>query len=495
MGADIPVLDPHRAESPEAGAVFRQIYDTLIYRDRANYEFIPGLASTWEVSKDGLIYTFELREDIQFHDGRPFNAEAVARNVDRIFDPALPASLARRLLGPLSQYEILGEFSIRFHLFNPYAAFLDAWSQPFLGIANPDTLQDYSHLRYQFHQDGTGPFKLVDYLPGERVRLSRHAEYRVLPALYEPLRGGEFERVEIAFDAGSGADALSLLANSHHVIDDITPGEAQNLSGNSRVRILPTEIPGQSVQFVFNTKRAHLKSPAVRQALLLATNRVALSDLVFLNFSPIAWAPLSARTGFAHTGYVNWKSFDRAEAQRLLAAAGYHDGDNDGFLERQGMPLRLWIVAPPWGRLPEVAAFLRREWRAIGVDLMVEPVPGRARLESLIESGEYDLLPVDNYGIDPDIISRIFLDSSAFQESLASNPPLSDLLLAARQESDASLRRNQYYEIQALLMNEVLILPIRENVRLTATRVEVEDLRFDAYGFYPLLYNARIDSG
>ncbi len=489
--ADIPILDPHRASAPEAGMIFRQIYDSLLYRDSETHDFVPGLASSWQVSNDGLAYTFNLRQDIQFHSGSRFDAQAVARNIDRIYDPAITSSRARQLLGPLNQYEIVDDYTIRFHLFSPYEAFLDAWSQPFLGIANPEALREYGLLRYQFHQDGTGPFALAEYLPGERVKLQRHAGYSLLPAVYQKPDSGEFETVEFSFVAEAAADPLTLVAVTLDVLDDIAPVAAQNLAANSRVRILPTRIPGQSAQFLFNTNREHLSSPVVRRALLLATNRVAINNLVFLSFSPIAWAPLSASTGYSHDGYVNTFPFDLAEAQRLLSEAGYADADGDGILERQDIPLALTIVTPPWGNLPDVAAYLRQQWRAIGIDLTIEPVPGRARLEDLIATGAYDLLPVDNYGIDPELLSRIFQEESVYQASQVPNETLMALLRAASQERDPARRRSQYYEVQALLMNETLLLPIREPVRLTATRAEIEDLHFDAFGFYPLLYNAR----
>ncbi len=489
--ADIPILDPHRADAPEAGMIFRQIYDTLVYRGADRHDFIPGLATDWDVSADGLAYTFRLRRDVRFHSGDAFDAEAVAKTIDRIFDPNLPGSRARTLLGPLSQYEVLDEYGIRLYLFAPYEAFLDAWAQPYLGIANPRAVGQYNHLRYQFHQDGTGPFRLTDYLPGERVRLERNHDYNVLPAIYQRARDGEFERVEFSFALDSGLDTLALLAEQFDVIDDIAPIDAQTLSGNSRVRILPNAIPGQAMQFLFNTNRAHLNDQAVRRALLLATNRIAISNLVYMSFSAPAWAPLSASTGYANTSFVNQFAYDQAEAQRLLAAAGYRDLDQDGILERQGASLSLRVLAPPWERLPEVAEFLRREWRAIGVVLEIEPVPGRARLEALAMTGEYDLIPILNYGIDPNLLSHVFLDSAVYRAAHAPDPRLTDLLLAARQERDSALRRTLYYEAQAVLMNDTLVLPIRENVRLTVARADVQGMRFDAYGFYPLLYNAR----
>jgi len=491
---DIPVLDPHVSDLPEAGMIFRQIYDTLIYRDRDSREFAPGLASDWQVSRDGLEYTFHLRQDVVFHDGSAFTAESVARNIERIFHPDSGSSLARELLGPLQQFEILDEYTIRLRLYEPYAALLDGLAQPYLGIASPAALEKYDRLRYQYHQSGTGPFELEDYLPGERIVLSRYKGYSVNPATYEPLTGEEIDRAEISIIGESDADLVSLLGNSQDVIDDVSPEAAQILSGNSRAMLLPTQIPGQSVQFVFNTNRRHVRDHAVRLSLVLATNRIAIIDQAFFNTSPLAWMPLSESTGFALTGFIGEYAYDLAQAQVALAAAGYADTDGDGLLDRDGDPLSLTMLVPPWAQLPEVAALLQLQWRQIGVDLVTEPVAGESQLRSLIQSGEFDLLPVTNHGIDPGILGRVFLDRSRYASARARRPDLNDMLVSAAQEQDPAQRRTQYYEVQSLLMREALLLPIRELVRLRAVRADVDNLRYDAYGLYPLLRNVSIKS-
>ena len=276
------------------------------------------------------------------------------------------------------------------------------------------------------------------------------------------------------------------------MIDDVSPAAAQILAGNSRVMLLPIEIPGQAVQFVFNTDRRHLSDRHVRLALLLATNRIAINDQVYFNASSVAWAPLSESTGYAHTGFVDEFGFDLVQARAVLIAAGFADSNDDGILDRAGDELALTSLVPPWGELPEVAALLKEQWRQIGVDLRLEPAPGKSQLRALIRSGEYDLLPVDNYGIDPGILGRIFRNGSHYSGVRVQYPALNDMLVRAAQEQDPSLRRNLYYDIQSLLMREVLLLPIREYVRLRAVSANVVGLRFDAYGFYPLLSNVVI---
>ncbi|MCY3781766.1 MAG: ABC transporter substrate-binding protein [Chloroflexi bacterium] len=492
ISADIPILDPHITESKEAGIVLRQVFDSLVYRDPDTHEIVPGLAAEWQASADGLQYTFNLRTDIRFHDGSAFDAAAVAANIERIYEPELSTSFARELMGPLKQYEILGDYAIRLTLASPFPAFLDSLAQPFLGMSSPDALLNYSDLRHQFHLAGTGPFRLTEYLPGERVILRRFEEYRVDPPIYSQPVGEAIDRVEFVITRGDDPDALTDLDRSLDVIDNVSPAEAQNLASNSRVQVLPTEIPGASFQFLFNTRRDHVSRREVRLALLLATNRAAIVDQVYFNFSPVAWAPLSESTGFSHTGYINRYGLDLDAAQDLLAAAGYSDSDGDGILEHEETPLSLTIVVPPWDGMPAVAAMLQRQWRAIGIDLRIEPVPGATRLRSFIQSGQYDLVPVESYGIDPQLLNNVFLESGYYASARAPEPQLNAILLDLMQQLDPVLRRSQAYAIQALIMDEVLILPVREIVRLTAAQADLVNLRFDAYGFYPLLHNLSI---
>lgn len=472
--------------------VFRQIYDTLLYRDSEHHQFMPSLATDWEVSPDGLQYTFHLRRDVSFHDGSPFRAAAVARNVERIFQPGAVTSLAKQLLGPLHKVEVLDDHTIRLHLFEPHAALLDGLAQPYLGIASAEALASNDELHYQYHQSGTGPFVLEDYLPGERILLRRFDAYGLERLGYSSLAGDEINRVEFSILGDGENDLLSVLGNTQDVVDTVSPAAARNLTGNSRVKLLPISIPGLTIHWLFNTERDPLAKREVRSALLLASNRIAISNQIYLNTAAIAWSPLSESSGYAHTGLRNVFEYDLAQARALLSEAGYADSDGDGILDLAGEMLELKVLAPPWGQLPEAAAFLRDEWRRIGVNVVVEPVPGKTQLANLIRTGAYDLIPVREHGIDPGILGRVYSDNSAYWPARAQYPALNEMLRQAAQEIDPASRRAQYYTIQALLMNEALLLPISEYVRLRAVSAKVVGLRYDAYGFYPLLAGVRI---
>lgn len=158
-------FDPHINASAELGIPLRSVYDTLVYRDPATQDFVAGLAERWEISPDGLVYTFYLRRGVRFHDGEPFNALAVAANLNRITAPETRSQKAAFLLGSFERYIVLDEYTIQLVLKSPFAPLLDSLSQVYLGIASPKALREYGNDLYQLHQVGTGPIRWLSSSP------------------------------------------------------------------------------------------------------------------------------------------------------------------------------------------------------------------------------------------------------------------------------------------------------------------------------------------
>ncbi len=161
-------IDPHINASSELGIPLRSVYDTLVFRD-AQGGFVPGLARAWTISSDGLSYTFSLRAGVRFHDGTPFNAEAVRINLERILNPETQSQKARFMLGPLTRIDVPDALTVRLTLSEPFAPLLDSLSQPYCGIASPAALAQWGKADYQFHQVGTGPYRFVEYVSGDHL--------------------------------------------------------------------------------------------------------------------------------------------------------------------------------------------------------------------------------------------------------------------------------------------------------------------------------------
>ncbi len=489
-------FDPHMGGSSELGIPLRSVYDTLVYRDPQTLEFVPGLATSWTISPDGLIYTFALRQGVTFHDGTPFNAQAVAANLDRIANPMTASQKALFLLGPYTGYEIVSDYTIRLNLSAPYSPLLDSLSQVYLGIASPTALAEYSNERYQFHQVGTGPFTFVDYVPGDHLTIRRNLDYAWGPSFYQPSTPDSVDEIEFRFyDQDASARALALESDDVQIIGELLPVDARVLTANSDIQLQPTTVPGQPLQFLINTKQYPTDNLQVRQALLYGTNREAIIDAVFQRFSPVAWGPLAAGAQFYSNDVNGAYGYDPTQARSLLEAAGYSDTDNNSYVDFGGADLEVTVITPNWGLIPETVQLLQDQWRDIGVKLTIDPVPSRNLLYEQVDNGNYNLVAWYEFGVDPSFLNRYFTSTGDQNWTGYANTDLDNILSEAVSQTDPDARRSLYNQAQRTIMEQALILPIRDYVNLNGSSTTIKDLSYDAYGWFPILNNVKVQNG
>ncbi len=488
-------IDPHIHASSELGIPLRQVYDTLVYRDPTNMEFVSGLASGWEVSEDGLTYTFSLKQNVVFHDGTVFNAQAVASNLDRITDSDTLSQRAAFMLGPYRGYNIIDDYTIQLLLSTPYAPLLDSLSQVYLGVASPAALAEYSNNRYQFHQVGTGPYKFVEYLPGDRIIIERNPAYTWGPDFYTkgPDDPGVIQEIEFRFFTDESTRLVALQNNDVQIMGEILPTDASALSASSDFQLITTPIPGQPAQFMFNTDIPPTNNRDVRQALLMALDRDAITDTVFRGFSPTAWSVISSNTLFYTNSLVEEFAYDFEAARQLLENAGYTDQDGNGFLDGSNGEMQLNLLVPGWGLLPQVAQIMQEQWRLLGVNVTLNPVPGFTVLLDRVESQPYHLVAFHTPGFDPAMLNEYFMTDANRNWMNYSNIQLDNTLIAAIRELEPTTRRGLYAQIQSFIISEALIVPIREYVNLNAATADLRGLQFDVYGWFPILNNVTIE--
>jgi peptide/nickel transport system substrate-binding protein len=500
-GLTLPVsgIDPHVNASSELGIALSSVYDTLVAQDKAG-AFHPHLAESWDISPDGLTYTFKLRRDVKFHDGTPFNAQAVVRNLQRVADPATRSQKAVFLLGPFDHAEAVDEATVKIVLKEPYAPLLDGLSQVYLGMVSPAALDKWGD-QYQLHQVGTGPFRFVEYRDRQSLTLERSEEYRWAPAIRVHQGPAYLDRIELRFYPDAAARLPALLSGQADVMGEMPRTDAEKISqapdgqiGDANYRLYPVAIPGQSVQFFLNTSLPPLDDLRVRQALLQATDRAALVSAVFGSSSPVAVGPLSAVTHGFDDSLVGRYPFDLEAARRLLSDAGWRDTNGDGILEKAGKPLALKGVLMTWGELPAIGTILQAQWRAAGIDLQLESMAYPAALEAG-RAGSHHLMPFVLSGTDPDLLSDFFHSRNlgAFNFSKVSDPEMDAWLDAASKESDWTKRSELYAWVQQRVMDQAWILPIRDQVNLNAASGWVQGLSYDVQGWFPVLYDAWLE--
>ncbi|HLA42414.1 MAG TPA: ABC transporter substrate-binding protein, partial [Aggregatilineales bacterium] len=476
--------------SPELGIPLMSVYDTLVYRHPQTLVFESGLAESWEISPDRKAYTFKLRQGVTFHDGETFNANAVGVNFDRIVAAETASQKARGLLGPFYQgYSIIDEYTFQIQLNAPYEPLLDALSQVYLGIASPLALANYNDGTYQWHQVGTGPYKMVEAVPGDRIVLERNPDYNWGPAFYTQENPNPVQVIEFRFfvDAATRDDALQ--SGQVQLVGELLPVDAELLLGNSQLRIYPVAIPGQPLQFLFNLNRFPTGDLTVRQALIQATNRTAIVDSIFAGQSPVAYGALSSATEFYHPGVEEFYPYDPTAADNTFQQANIRDTNQDGILDSDGIPLQITILAPPWGLIPEVSQAIAGQWRSIGIEVKIEQVPTFGQLLDKIAEGDYNLVALYSFGLDASILNSYYLSDGLDNVTHYSSVELDTLLTQALQESDATTRANLYAAAQTMIMEQALLLPIRDYMNLNGSSDDLEGVIFDAHGWWPLLNN------
>ena len=486
-------IDPHVNASSELGIPLTSVYDPLVWATHAG-TFVPGLSESWDISPDGLAYTFHLRRDVRFHDGTPFNAEAVKVNLERIVAPETKSQKAAQMLGPYDHTEIVDEYTVRIVLQEPFAPLMGALSQVYVAMASPAALEKWG-VDYQMHQVGTGPFEFKEYVPGDHLTLVANPDYDWAPELFTHQGRPYLDEIEFRFFTEPAVRALALEDGEVQIMGEIPPLDAQRLETNVNLRVLPIAIPGQTMHIFINTAKAPTDDLDVRRALLYATDRQTIVDTLFDGFSPVAEGPLSAGTIGYDATIAGKYPFDPDKARRLLENAGWTDQNGDGILEQDGRSLQLDTYLMTWGFIPEIAVMLQAQFKDVGIDLKTETVTYPAALDAARE-GRHNLIPFNVSDPDPDILRTFFSSANTpngFNWSKIVDPELDRLLMDGARALDPDERAQIYAQVQQRIMDQALIIPIREYVNINAASARVNGLQYDVRGWFPLFYDVYLE--
>lgn len=270
----------------------------------------PRLATDYEISENGLTWTFYLRAGVRFHDGTPFNAEAVKFNLERFLQPGVPF---RFLVAGITDIEVVDDYTIKLHTDKPFAPLLAHLAHPFLGILSPTAIKALGG-GVVMEPVGTGPMKFREWIHAERIVVERNKDYwGKVPYLDEII----FKIIPEA-----GARAMMLEVGAVHVVEDIPAPEVARLDAHEQIVV--ARVPGLVTNYIgINTLRGPLSDTRVRQALNYAIDFDSIVQAILL-VGMRAAAPIApAIFGFYSAGPY---PYDPEKARRLLDEAGYPGG-------------------------------------------------------------------------------------------------------------------------------------------------------------------------
>ncbi|MBI3944773.1 MAG: ABC transporter substrate-binding protein [Armatimonadetes bacterium] len=439
LDADIETLDPAMHRSRQVEAVVRNICDGLVTRD-AEMRYVPQLAESWRMEGDTR-WVFTLREDVEFHNGDSFTAEDVKFTLDRILGKieGLPPSPRKDLLGPVASVEVVDPHTVAIITEEPYPILHK--QLVFQEIVPKAHFEKVGHEAFARHPVGTGPFRFVEWRPGERIVLERFDGYYggspdVPPVAPAKLSGVIFRPLEEA-----ATRLASLEAGDVHVVAAVPPHQAQHVDQMANVHL--ASVQGTRTFFVgANCARPPFSDVRVRQAVRLAMDPEPIVKQ-FLSGRATAIPGILVPATFGYDATLPAPRRDVRRAKELLKAAGHGDG--------------LEVTFDCDANDKSVAEAVAGTLSAAGIHAKVR-VWKSANLLNQLRRGERDLFLTawGNSSLDPSGILPVLFRSDGYSNFFGyRNPEVDRLLHEAERTLDNAARSRKYVRVQQILHRDV----------------------------------------
>lgn len=471
-GADATFLDPAMFLDGESHKVIENIFDGLARFADGSLRVEPGLAESWDVSPDGLVWTFSLRQGVLFHDKTPFTAQAAAFSLARRTDPKHPyyrEEFGKRdsSLSMIAKVEALDARRLRITLSEPSAAFLDALASHSAYMVSPAAVQTWGD-EFSRHPVGTGAFAFDSWQPGERIRLVRNPDYwRGAPHL---------EAVVFEVVPGNTERFLLLKTGQAQAMDGLSPDIVSDVL--KRRDLLLESLPGLNVGYLaMNMGKPPFDRIEVRRAVNHAINKASLIKYHFQDLAMPAKNPIPPTLPGYNDAVADY-AYNPAEARRLLKEAGFP----------QGFTTTLWAMPVPRPYMPQpeaIAASIKANLAAVGILAELRSCDWQTYL-ARVYNGEHDmcLLGWVGSGADPDHFFHNLFDSVSAVAPHASNVAFfknaeADALIhSARRTLDSGRREEEYRELQAIIHDQAPWVPLAHASQLWARSARAHDIVF-----------------
>jgi peptide/nickel transport system substrate-binding protein len=445
--AEPVTMDPPQITDLNSTRVIKRMFEGLTAQELGTYKIVPGLAQSWDISKDGLTYTFHLRPNVKFHDGTPLTAEAVKFCFDRQLNDQGPFyatgtyPYVKGFLGNVAGVEVVNPGTVQIRLKSPLTPFLQYLAHHSLYIYSPEALKKWGKDVVK-HPVGTGPFKLESWEPGVRVVLTRNDQYwggapKIRQAIYVPI-----------IEAQARLSAIK--TGEIDMTMDVPPDSLQDLRKDPDVVV--AEANSSAVWYVaLNTRHPALKDKRVRQALNYAVQKDAIIRDILKGTAIVATTPLSPVYGPYHEDKTVRYPYDPEKAKALLKEAGYASGfDVTFFVPESGSGMQSPV---------EMGTVIQANLAAVGVRAKIQTMEWGAYLKKYLDSPDMAEMSWNPSIGDPDHMMYMLLSSDrfppAFNAGYYQNPRVDELLRKGRTTIDDRERVPLYKEAQRLVMEDV----------------------------------------
>ncbi|MGL6064631.1 MAG: ABC transporter substrate-binding protein [Fusobacteriaceae bacterium] len=444
-------LDVHNGNDGLSLRINKQIYSRLVESD-GDMKIIPGLAKTWK-NIDNRTMQFSLRENVKFHNGDDFTSEDVKFSFERMMN----SPRISFILPPIEKIEIVDKYTVNLITKTPFAPLLAHLSHPALGIISKKSiLEDKVDLTVT--PIGTGPYKFLEWKPGDRVVLEKNENY----FLGKP----NFEKIIYRSIVEASSRTIGLETKELDVALGISTVDEATIRANKHLKIL--KKPSISYAYIgFNMNNEKFRDIRVRQAINYAIDKQSIIDAVLSGSGTLATSPIAPAV-FGFTTKTKAYSFDLKKAKELMSEAGIKE-----------LKTYIYILG---GEVPkQIAEIVQANLREIGIDMQIRvsesssyfDITGRGEHEMFL--GSWGTVTGDaDYGLYPMYHSSA--KGSGGNRSFYSNKVVDDMLDLAKITVDLDKRKDLYEKIQIDIVNDAPDVMLYNSVITVGVQEDIEGL-------------------
>lgn len=483
--------DPATAYDARSSVIIQNCYDRLVTYSGTDATVIaPQLAESWDISSDGLVYTFNLRQDATFHNGDPVTADAVKYSFDRVLTMNQPPAWMLSQMMDLDSTQVIDDYTVQINLTTPYAAALGVLTHTVASIVNPTVVEanggieaDQENLFMNQNEAGagSGPYILEQWIPAEKLVFERNDGYwgtvGTIKTIEAPIVLEMATRIMLL---GAGD------ADIHPYFPAVNVPDVDGLPG-----LVIESFPTFDVNFIALGCRGATADKAVRQAISYAFPYQSVVDDVYLGYA----TPLTGAVPAGMYGYYEIPAADKYTlnidlANQILDDAGWAWPSDPGVgtrLNADNVLLDMEVLLPIGDEVRLQTALLwQDELKKIGFDLIIREIVWAVAYKVVRDHESDGMLTgwLPDYP-DPDNYVDAILgadNSDAIYGSSYNNPDMDALILQAKTEVDPVVRADLYKQIQELTVDDAPYIWTAQ-----AANVVVMNERVKGYYYNPAL--------
>lgn len=363
--------DPHRSTARAASEVLFMLGDTLVSLDYDMKTIKPSLAESWTVSPDGLTYTFNLRKDVKFCDGKPMKAEDVVYSLKRWINPETKSPVRWRA-GKVEDVIAKDDYTVDYKLTAPYSEMLYQLTQSFAVVIDKDNVAKLGADFGVKGFNGTGPFCWVEWTPRNEMKIKRHDAYTWGPPIYENKGPAQVQEIIWKIVPEENTRLAALMTGQSQVTQYIPYSGFRTIRGNPNTKLIESKEAFWTYFMGFKIDKAEVNDEKLRRAMVMAVDQGAIAKNLYFGEVQPAYSYISQQA-------LDWNpkveadliKTNLAEANKLLDEAGFKKGP-DGFRQRNGKkiePTFYGFTGSTWQKLAEA---VQGDLRKVGIDLKLQ---------------------------------------------------------------------------------------------------------------------------